>query len=349
VARDLHAASPDGAAWSVDVGRDVGDAMDDGVPIAVVTATLAPPMGRSPRAFTLVDDVIGRDVPNHVAWIAVRTDFGRGLVAGPASVAGVTGYLRHAVVVDRADGSAARGFGALFRLGAQHIAGGTDHLLFLSALLLAAPLTATRRRWGPPEALGASATKLLRVVTAFTIGHSVTLLASTVGGLVLPSAPVETLVAASILVAAAHAIRPIFPGREAWVAGLFGLCHGLAFASALTDLRLDAAPRVLALLAFNLGIEAMQLAIVAVVTPWLLLLARSGAYTPLRLGGAALAGAAAIGWIGQRALHLANPLDGVVTAITAHPRALLAALVLTAVTARFASYVRPRAAIAPTR
>jgi hypothetical protein len=323
----------------MDVGA-IGDAEDDHVPVAVVGATLHPPPGRSPRVFTIIDDVIGKDVPNHCAWIALRSDFGGGFVAGPAAVLGVTGYLHHAVAVDRRGGGASQGFRAVFRLGVEHIAEGTDHLLFLLALLLPAPLVLARARapgpsrWGSPGSVRESAAALLRVVTAFTLGHSLTLLAGALGWLRLPSAPVETIIALSVFVSALHAIRPLFPGREAWVAAGFGLVHGLAFAGALTDLRLCGARLAVALLGFNLGIEALQIVVVALCFPWLLLLARTPLYTPIRIGGAAFAAIAALGWIAQRALHLPNPCDPVVAAIAARPRALLAALAALTIAAR---------------
>ena len=142
----------------------------------------------------------------------------------------------------------------------RHIAEGTDHLLFLLVLLLPAPLLLTKgRRWGGFGGVGYSLRRLLLIVTAFTLGHSFTLLLGALGWVRLPSQPVEVLIAVSILVSAGHAVRPLFPGREAWVAAGFGLVHGLAFASTLANLHLEAGPMALSILGFNLGIELMQL------------------------------------------------------------------------------------------
>jgi HupE / UreJ protein len=92
----------------------------------------------------------------------------------------------------------------------------------------------------------------LRIVTAFTLGHSLTLLAGALGWLRLPGQPVEILIAVSILVSAAHAQRPLFPGREAQVAAGFGLVHilvhGLAFTGTLAGLHLSAGPLALSIL-----------------------------------------------------------------------------------------------------
>jgi hypothetical protein len=116
---------------------------------------------------------------------------------------------------------------------------------------------------------------------------------------------VEALIAVSILVAAIHAIRPVFPGREAAVAAAFGLVHGLAFSEALRALDLTGMHLVLALLGFNLGIEAMQVIIVALVLPPLIMLARTRAYPRILAVAAATTAVAAVGWLGAR-LGLAN-------------------------------------------
>lgn len=102
-----------------------------------------------------------------------------------------------------------------------------------------------------------------------------------------------------------HALRPLFPGREAFVAGAFGLVHGLAFATMIAGYGIDPLHTALTIFAFNLGIEVMQLVVVATV-PWLLSLARTSAYGGLRVGGALVAGMAALGWIGERAFGATN-------------------------------------------
>ena len=111
---------------------------------------------------------------------------------------------------------------------------------------------------------------------------------------------VEALIAGSSLFAAVHAIRPLFPGREALVAAVVGLVHGLAFSGALRELHLSGAQLVLSLLGFNAGIEAMQLIIVVLVLPPLILLARANRYRTLRLVAATATAVAAAGWLAAR-------------------------------------------------
>jgi hypothetical protein len=210
------------------------------------------------------------------------------------------------------------GLTGAYRLGVRHIAEGTDHLLFLLALLLPAPLLACGRRWCQGATVRGSLVQILRIVTAFTLGHSLTLALAAFGLVSLPSRPVEVLIAVSILISALHALRPLFPGREPLVAGFFGLIHGLAFATALSDLGLDQGYRLVSILGFNLGIEAMQLAAVAVTLPSLLLMSRTPAYTLLRIGGALFAALASLGWIVERLLNVQTPVSRSVEATARH-------------------------------
>ena len=131
-----------------------------------------------------------------------------------------------------------------------------------------------------------------------------------------------------------HAARPLFAGREASVAAAFGLVHGLAFAATLNQLGARGWRRVVDLLAFNLGIEAMQLLVVAMVLPALLLLSRGPLYRTIRTAGAAAAGAVSIGWMVERLWDVRVPVDGFVDAV-ARPAGWItaAAAVAVAVTA----------------
>jgi hypothetical protein len=210
------------------------------------------------------------------------------------------------------------GFVSLFRLGMRHIAGGTDHLLFLLALLLPAPLIVVGSRWSGFAGVGPSLRRILKIVTAFTIGHSITLALAASGVVRVPSRPIEVFIAVSILVSAVHALRPIFPGKEAGIAAFFGLIHGLAFAATLGELGLGRWERVEGILAFNLGIETMQLIVVAVTLPSLVLLSRSSAYSFLRIGGALFAGLASVGWIAERLFDVHSSVDVVVGIVAQH-------------------------------
>ena len=202
------------------------------------------------------------------------------------------------------------GVPSMFRLGLRHIAEGTDHLLFLIALLLPPPLLAVRSRWAGAGSIRHSLVQIVRVVTAFTIGHSATLALGAWGLVSLPSRAVEVLIAFSILVSAIHALRPLFPGREPAIAAGFGLVHGLAFATTLQNLGVGPWQRIASILGFNLGIETMQLMVVGAILPSLLILSRTPAYTVFRLGGALFAGFASLGWMIERLFGVPDFVDG---------------------------------------
>jgi len=144
---------------------------------------------------------------------------------------------------------AAHGF---FRLGVEHILTGYDHLLFLAALLLG----------------GGSARTVLKIVTGFTLAHSLTLAASVLGLVAIPGRVVEPLIAASIVwVAVENAWLGRAPARRWLVSFAFGLVHGLGFASALGPLALPTRNLVMALLGFNVGVEAGQVFVIALAIP----------------------------------------------------------------------------------
>jgi hypothetical protein len=213
------------------------------------------------------------------------------------------------------DAMSSLGLLSLFHLGMRHIAEGTDHLLFLLVLLLPAPLGVVGSRWAGVTGVRRSLLRILRIVTAFTVGHSITLGLAAFGFVHVPSRPVEVLIAVSILVSAVHALRPIFPGKEAAIAAFFGLFHGLAFASTLSDLGLARWERVAGILSFNLGIETMQIAVVAAILPSLLLMSRTRAYPFLRIVGAFCAGVASMGWIAERIWNVQSGVDVVVNGL----------------------------------
>ena len=180
------------------------------------------------------------------------------LELGERSVRHVLTADRPAFVVPEEESvwSVMRGYGIL---GVEHILFGFDHLLFVLGLVL----------------LVSGGRRLLLTVTAFTLGHSITLALAALGLVHLPSAPIEALIAFSIYVLAIELARRHLRGEQEgetglgrspwWMAAGFGLLHGLGFAGALSEIGLPQGEIPAALLAFNAGIELGQLAFVAVV------------------------------------------------------------------------------------
>jgi hydrogenase/urease accessory protein HupE len=177
-------------------------------------------------------------------------------------------------------------------LGIGHILGGVDHLLFVLALLL----------------ITRGTTRLVKTVTAFTVAHSITLALATLGFVHVPSKPVEAVIALSIVFVAAeivHGRRGVegLAARAPWiVAFIFGLLHGFGFAGALTQIGLPQGSIPLALLFFNVGVEAGQLLFIAGVLGILVSARRVKLPTPqwTRIVPPYAIGAIAMFWVIQR-------------------------------------------------
>lgn len=162
--------------------------------------------------------------------------------------------------------------------GVWHIWIGFDHILFLLALLLPAVFKYDQGKWKPADHFGRAFVNVLKIVTAFTAAHSITLTLATLEIVKLPSRWVEASIAASVIVAALNNIVPFARGNAWIVAFCFGLIHGFGFANVLSDLGLGQGLLVLTLIAFNVGVELGQLAIVGLFLPIAYALRRSQFY-----------------------------------------------------------------------
>lgn len=314
LAEHLAATSTDGTAWGEtwsDVTRETVDGIDSlSVDVTFATGT------SDTSAFELTYDAVIEAVPGHEA-VVVLTD-ADGTVSTPGVLTAADDTL---TVTTAAAGTSSGGDTGILDMvgyGFHHVLEGADHLLFLAALLLTAPVVAVAGRWRPRTGLLPTGRRILGIATSFTVGHSVTLLASALGWVAVPSRPVEVLVAVSVAVAAVHAARPLVRGGENAIAAGFGLVHGLAFAGILDGLGLTGTLSVPALLAFNVGVELAQLTATLLVFPSLYLLARTPWYPAARIAGAGIALVAATAWVLDRLGVLANPLGGVEDAAVAH-------------------------------
>lgn len=264
-----------------------------------------------PGDFTIVYDAIIEAVPDHEAVLVLVDATNR------ASTPGV--FTANDPSIAIGDGSADVAISDMAWYGFHHVLDGADHLLFLLTLLLPAPLMAAAGRWRREPGVRSSVRKVVHVVTAFTVGHSLTLVASSLGWISLPSRPVEILIAVSVAVSAVHAIRPLVRGGETVIAAVFGLVHGMAFAGILRDLGLDGTTSLLALFAFNIGIELAQLAATVCIFPSLYLMSTRRSYRTVRIGGASLALAAASGWLVDRTGLASNPFASIESALISNP------------------------------
>ena len=219
---------------------------DDAVIAVEIRATCR---GLPDGALMLRDDAVFADDPRHESFVRIGSD-------DESTSASVLSVGRRELDLGRPPGALDQ-LARFVSEGAMHLFTGLDHLLFLLALILVAGQRAAEL------GLEKTARELAVVITGFTVGHSVTLIASALDWVVLPSRWVEVAIAGSIIVVALYnVLRPRARRELAVIAVLFGLIHGFGFSSVLRELALPAGRRVLALLGFNLGIEIAQLAFV---------------------------------------------------------------------------------------
>ncbi|MBE9067609.1 HupE/UreJ family protein [Leptolyngbya cf. ectocarpi LEGE 11479] len=177
-------------------------------------------------------------------------------------------------------------FLSFLKLGVEHIFTGYDHILFLVALLLP----------------GGNLPQLLKIVTAFTIAHSLTLTLAALNIVTLPTALVESVIALSIVYVAAENLWRKQIGHRPWLTFGFGLIHGLGFANILRELTQSQGNLLLSLASFNLGVELGQIGIVLLVFYGLRFLQKRRGELALRYGISALMILMGSVWFAERAL-----------------------------------------------
>jgi hypothetical protein len=278
----------DGGVCTPNAGAPIIDRSGDKPVVSVGVDFTCPEPLTNPK---LRDDTVFDSDPDHEVFVAV------------AGTAGSTGAVLRADTREVALGTVPSAWQTtknFLNEGAIHLVTGYDHLLFLLSLILGAGLAA--KRFG----LRRSMKDVAWVVTAFTVGHSISLVLSSLGILSLPSQLVESVIAASIVfVAALNIIKPEARVARPQIAAAFGIVHGFGFSSVLADVGLPAAHRALALGAFNVGIELAQLAFVAVVMLPLVWAAKHRQYPLVVVRGGSVA-IAALGcvWLVERGLGL---------------------------------------------
>ncbi len=196
-------------------------------------------------------------------------------------------------------------FSNFFRYGVRHFLIGYDHIAFLVALLLPSVLIAQNGQWVPVSGFKRAALNVATVVSLFTLAHSLTLSLAALKILRLPEAFVEALIALSIVFVAVRCFIPRNT-RLVWLVVLgLGLLHGLGFASVLEPYGVEDATILPTLLAFNLGVEVGQLAVIAIVFPALYVMRQWAAYRWVVLyPGAMVLLAAGTFWFFRRAFDL---------------------------------------------
>ena len=227
--------------------------------------------------FIIDSDLVQREVLDHQIVIYLRRDWESGVFSDDPKIIGTIRFLKNSITVDRKDSSLIIGFLSTFKLGMIHIAEGYDHLLFLLMLLLPAPLIKINKSYEYKKAKD-TFIYLFKIVSAFTIGHSLTLALGAIQIINPPLPIIEVIIAISVLISAINVVHPILFKTEFWIAGGFGLIHGLAFSSTVSEFGLHSTQLILSILGFNLGIELIQFLIILVCIPLLFLIIKSKQY-----------------------------------------------------------------------
>jgi len=291
------------------------DLLDVGFARFAVLHFSLPPTGQPPRFIDVEFGVLLDEVEDHRTMLVIAEDWRTGTFDNESQVALTFDPDHRRQRLDLSSATPLNGFLGMVRQGTHHIWVGIDHVLFLVALLLPAVL---RREPGGYEPVASARTALWNVtklVTVFTLAHSLTLGAAALGWFVLPPRLVESVIALSIALAALDLVYPLFGRRILWVVFVFGLFHGFGFASVLGSMSVPASYLPLTLLGFNVGVELGQLAIVAAAFPLLFLLRASVFYRRYVLVVSA-AGLVAVSlyWFTERAFEIDLPAGAILNA-----------------------------------
>lgn len=234
----------------------------DGAPCAASQGNVVPPAGASLSYAATVDFKCAADVHT----LTIKDDMSDAIGPTQHTLAAIMwtggsqqfafgGDARETTVKVSEPAKASQGAGSFFPLGIEHILTGYDHLLFLIALMLR----------------GGNFWSMLKIITAFTVAHSITLALAALDLVVLPGIFVESVIALSIAYVALENLLPRHAVSRRWmVSFVFGLMHGFGFSSVLREIGLPKENLLLALLNFNLGVEVGQATIVLLAVPLLM-------------------------------------------------------------------------------
>ena len=234
----------------------------DGANCVAAEGRIVPPSASS----TSITGTVDFNCPGKIRKLIIRDDISEALGSSQHTLALIIwsggsqqfafgSDARETTVAVAEVAQASRGAGSFFPLGIEHILTGYDHLLFLLALMLR----------------GGGLWSLLKIITAFTVAHSITLALAALDVVVLPSALIESVIALSIAYVALENLLPRYAVSRRWaVSFLFGLVHGFGFSAVLREIGLPKENLLLSLLNFNLGVEAGQLTVVLLVVPILM-------------------------------------------------------------------------------
>ncbi|MCK0137089.1 HupE/UreJ family protein [Arenibacter sp. S6351L] len=278
-----------------------------------------------PDEIEVTYSVLFDEDPDHINMLAFEYNWKAGLINNESIVALDFTPGNETKILSMTDSSIWNGFVAMVKQGVWHIWIGLDHILFLLALIL--PSVVRRKKklvevepgrteskyyiwgWEPVQKFKPAFIYIIKVITFFTIAHTITLTLASLEIVSLPSRVVESIIALSIGLAAYHNIIPIFRGKDWVIAFVFGLFHGFGFASVLGDLGIKGEFLTMTLFGFNLGVEIGQVAIIALIFPILFFIRKIKFYPRFLVYLSVLLIVISLYWFVERAFDYDMVLD----------------------------------------
>jgi hypothetical protein len=267
-----------------------------------------------PSDLDVYDQIFVNELSNHESLLHIERNWKTGVLANESLPSLIFGTSNPNQTLDIEEGSILTGFLAMVKSGIYHIWIGLDHILFLIALLIPSVIVYRskldpKKRWmgikytdfEPDQSFKSALFSVVKIITIFTLAHSVTLSLAALDLINLPSRLVESIIAISIALAAFHNIVPFLNKKEWLIILIFGLFHGFGFASVLAEQSRGGEYLVYSLVGFNIGVEIGQLGIILLAFPLLFLLSRLKQYYVIVVGFSLLLIAISTYWIIERA------------------------------------------------
>jgi hypothetical protein len=266
-----------------------------------------------PSKLDVYNKIFVKEFRGHESLLHIENNWKTGVLANESLPSLIFDPFSPNQTLDIEEGSILLGFTAMIKSGIYHIWIGLDHILFLIALLIPSVIvykpTNLKKRWlgirytdfEPERSFKTALISVVKIVTIFTLAHSVTLSLAALEVVNLPSRLVESIIAFSIALAAYHNIAPFLNRREWLIVLVFGLFHGFGFASVLAEQSRGGDYLVYSLVGFNIGVEIGQLGIILLTFPILFLFSRWKYYYIVVVGFSLLLIAISMYWIVERA------------------------------------------------
>jgi len=270
-------------------------------------------MDSVPSKLDVYNQIFVKEFRNHESLLHIENNWKTGVLANESLPSLIFGLSSPNQTLEIEEGSVLTGFITMIKSGIYHIWIGLDHILFLIALLIPSVIvykpTSLKKRWlgilytdfEPERSFKTALISVVKIVTIFTVAHSVTLSLAALEVVNLPSRFVESIIAFSIALAAYHNIAPFLNRREWLIVLVFGLFHGFGFASVLAEQSRGGDYLVYSLVGFNLGVEIGQLGIILLTFPILFLFSRWKYYYVVVVGFSLLLIAISMYWFVERA------------------------------------------------